>query len=107
MLTRFQFGALLALGIAALALVSANIFMTTRARAAQVELAERQQFIQQSVALENLYRDIVKALAELGTKGGDRQLLEVLTSQGINVTFQPTAPAASASDSPAKGLNRK
>lgn len=106
MLTRFQFGALLALGIAALALVFANIFMTMRAREAQVELAERQQFIQQSVALENLYREIVKALAELGTKAGDRQLLEVLTSQGINVTFQPAAPA-SAADSSSKGATRR
>ena len=106
MLTRFQFGTLLALGVAALALALANIFMTTRAREAQVELAERQQFIQQTVALENLYREIVKALAELGTKGGDRQLLEILTSQGINVTFQPAA-AASAADPSAKGPNRK
>ena len=70
------------------------------------DLAERQQFIQQTVALENLYRDIVKALAEMGVKGGDRQLLEILTSQGINVTFQPTA-AASAAEPPVKGPNRK
>lgn len=106
MLTKFQFGALLAFGVAALALVVANIVMTTRAREVQAELAQRQQFIQQSVALENLYRDIVKALAEMGVKGGDRQLLEVLTSQGINVTFQP-APAASAADSSPKGSNRR
>ena len=108
MLSRGQFVALMTLAIAALALTVANMWLVVRTRDVQAELGQRQQFIQQSVALESLYRDIVKALAELGVKSGDRQVLDVLAAQGINLSYQSAAPApAPAADAAPKSAARK
>jgi len=96
MLSRWQFGLLTALGACALLLAVVNGTLFTLNRDSQLVLTQRQQFVQQTVALEGLYRDIVKALAELGTQGNDRQLLDILTAQGLNVSVggAATAPAA-------------
>lgn len=92
MLTTWQHRLLTAIGAVSLLLVLLNgtLFLTNRS--AQAQVAERQQFIQQTVQLETLYREIVKALAELALKNGDNQILQMLASQGISVT--PNAPAA-------------
>ncbi len=82
------------LGHFALLLVVVNGALFTLNRDAQIALTQRQQFVQQSVALEGLYREIVKALAELGTKGNDRQMLEILAAQGLSVTVGGAATAA-------------
>jgi hypothetical protein len=95
MLSRWQFNLLTTLGVCALLLVVVNGALFTLNRDAQIALTQRQQFVQQSVALEGLYRDIVKALAELGTKGNDRQVLDILAAQGLSVTVNG-APTASA-----------
>ena len=87
MLTRWQFNALTALGALALLLALADALLATTNRDAQVFVAQRQQYIQQSVALEGLYRDMVKALAELGARGNDRALLDILSAQGLSVTI--------------------
>lgn len=95
MLLRWQSHVLSALGVVALLLVLANGTLFTLNRDSQAVLTQRQQFIQQSVALEGLYRDIVKALAELGTKSNDRQLLAILAAQGLSVTVNGAATAPS------------
>ena len=108
MLSRWQFVTLMTLAVAAVALTIVNMALVPRTRDAQSALGQRQQFIQQSVALEALYRDIVRALAELGVKSGDRQVLDVLAAQGMSLTYQSGTPAAaSAPESPPKGANRK
>lgn len=94
MLSRWQFNLLTTLGVCALLLVVVNGTLFTLNRDSQTALTQRQQFVQQSVALEDLYRDIVKALAELGTKGNDRQLLDILAAQGMSVTVSGAATAA-------------
>lgn len=94
MLLRWQFNLLTVLGVCALLLVVVNGVLFTLNRDAQITLTQRQQFVQQSVALEGLYREIVKALAELGTKGNDRQMLEILAAQGLSVTVGGAATAA-------------
>ena len=93
MLLKWQSKLLTALGIAALLLVLTNAMLFTQNRNAQAALNQRQQFIQQSVPLEGLYREIVKALAEMAIKGNDRQVLDMLAAQGLNVTVN--GPAAS------------
>jgi hypothetical protein len=96
MLVPWQHRLLIALGILALVLVAANAVMFSQNRDAQLGINQRQQFIQQTVPLEGLYRDIVKALAELGVKNNDQQVLQMLAAQGINVSVNaPAAPAAS------------
>ena len=93
MLTTWQHRLLTAIGAVSLLLVLLNgtLFLTNRS--AQARVTERQQFIQQTVQLETLYREIVKALAELALKNGDNQILQMLASQGISVTPNAPAPA--------------
>ena len=99
MLKRWQFNTLTGLGVLSLllALVNATLFVVNRD--AQAAIAQRQQFIQQSVALEGLYREIVKALAESGARGNDRAMLEILAAQGLSVTVNgaATTPSGAAS----------
>ncbi len=99
MLKRWQFNALTGLGLLSLllALINATLFIVNRD--AQAAIAQRQQFIQQSVALEGLYREIVKALAESGTRGNDRALLAILAAQGLNVTVNGAATTSSGATS--------
>lgn len=105
MLNRWQFVTLMVLAVAAVVLSVTDMLLVSRTRDQQAELGQRQQFIQQSVALEALYRDIVKALAELGVKNGDRQVLDVLAAQGINLSYQ-SSPSSAADASPKSALRK-
>ena len=96
MLKPWQFTILVLLGALALLLAIGNGVLFTHNRAQQAEVNARQQYLQQTVGLESLYRDIVKALAELGAKNNDQQLLQMLAAQGINVSITPAAPAPAA-----------
>ena len=98
MLARWQFNTLIALGALSLLLTVVNATLFTINRESQAEIAQRQQYVQQSIALEGLYRDIVKALAELGARSNDRGVLDILAAQGLNVTVNgaPAVPAAPA-----------
>jgi hypothetical protein len=106
MLKAWQYRVLITLGALALLLVVANGVLFTQNRSAQGELNARQQYVQQTVGLESLYRDIVKALAELAVKNNDRQLLQMLAAQGINVSVTPPAPAALPAPAPPAGVKR-
>jgi hypothetical protein len=106
MLGRWQFATLTGLGALSLLLVVVNAALFVANRDLQAETAQRQQFIQQSIALESLYREIVKAIAELGTRGNDRALLDILASQGLSVTATP-AGAATPPAAPALGGERR
>ena len=100
MLLKWQFNLLTVLGAAALLLVLANALLFTQNRSAQGALNQRQLFVQQTVPLEGLYRDIVKALAEMAVKGNDRQVLNMLAAQGLSVTVN--SPSANANETPAR-----
>lgn len=102
MLSRWQFSVLTAIGVLSLLLTAVNALLFTANRDAQAAIAQRQQYIQQSIALEGLYRDIVKALAELGARGNDRAILDVLAAQGLSVSVSGTAPAGAAASSAAR-----
>ena len=102
MLLRWQFILLTALGAVALTLVLVNAGLFLVNREAQTALNQRQLYVQQSVALDALYREIVKALAELAVKGNDPQLIAVLSAQGLSLTVDAPASAASAATAPAR-----
>lgn len=94
MLKRWQFNVLTGLAGLAVVLVLTNAVLITQNRESQAELAQRQQFIQQTVPLEGLYRDIVKALAEMAIKSNDRQVVNMLAAQGLSISVNaPIAPA--------------
>jgi len=103
MLSKWQFNVLTALGVLALLLVVANGVLFTQNRASQGSLNQRQQFVQQTIPLEGLYREIVKTLADLAVKGNDREILNMLGSLGISVTVNNPTVTAPAGAAPRKG----
>ena len=93
MLKRWQFHLLNGLGVLSLLLALANATLFMVNRETQAANAHRQQYIQQSIALENLYREIVKALAESGARDNDRAMLDILGAQGLTVSAKGSAAA--------------
>jgi hypothetical protein len=96
MLKPWQFWSLTVVAAVAAVLVPTNIVLYSQNHDTQVELTGRAQYIQQSVQLEPLYREIVKALADLSVNKQDTALTELLARQGITVTFTPPANAVPA-----------
>ena len=98
MLSKWQHNLLVGLGALALLLVIANGVLFTQNRAAQAALNRRQAFVQQTVPLETLYNEIVRTLAQMGVKGNDREVLNMLAAQGLTVTVNaPNAGSTTAS----------
>ncbi len=98
MLARWQLWVTTVVALVVAALVGYTMMLFGENRATQAELASRAAFVQQSVQLEPLYRDIVKALADLSVRNQDKAIGDLLTSQGItiNAPAAPSTPAASA-----------
>ena len=94
MLKRLEWLALLAPAVLIVVLVIANIVLILSNRSVQSEIQRNTQFIQQTAQLEVLYREIVKALADLSVKNQDAELRGLLTNHGITVTVNPPAGAA-------------
>jgi len=93
MLKKWEYWLLTLPALAVVVLVSANIVLVNANRATQAEVAARAQYIQQSVQLEPLYREMIKALADLSVRNNDWELRDVLAKQGIKVSANPpTAP---------------
>jgi hypothetical protein len=86
MLSQPQSRLLTTLGALAVLLVLANATLFMQNRGRQATLGERQQFVQQTVPLESLYRDIVRSLADAAVKSNDRQVLDMLAAQGLSVS---------------------
>ena len=86
MLKKWEFWFLTAVGALTLVLVVVNASLFLANRSTQIDINSRQQFVQQSIQLEGLYREIVKALADLSIKNGDKQIKDMLSAQGITVT---------------------
>lgn len=81
------------LGVLALATAIATVALVRHNQSQRLQLAQQQQYLQQSVQLENLYREIVRALAELSARSGDAPLRALLQQHGIEYTVNPTSVA--------------
>jgi len=77
-----------------LALVIANIVLVQTNRGLARENVEKQQFIQGTVTLEALNKEIVNALVELSVKKQDDQLRALLAANGITFNVNPPANPA-------------
>jgi len=96
-MSRVQFWLATALGALCLVLAMANITLASMNRGLQGDIGARQQFVQQSVQLEGLYREIIRALAELGARHNDQDVRALLQRHGITYTVNaPATPAAGA-----------
>jgi hypothetical protein len=94
-MTRTQYWIVTALAVACMAVTLGTIALGTVNRGRQAEVAQRQQFLQQSVQLEALYREIVRALAELAARNSDEEVRSMLQRHGISYTVNaPAAPAS-------------
>jgi type VI protein secretion system component VasK len=102
MLRRWEYWILTLAALAIAALVGVNISLFNTNRAAQTEVTSRAQYIQQTAQLEPLYREMVKALADLSVRNNDRELRDMLAKQGITVSA-PAAAAAPPAPEPKKG----
>ncbi|MBL8332653.1 MAG: hypothetical protein JNM08_06100 [Rubrivivax sp.] len=100
-MNRIQFGLLTVLSLVIAAVVATTLVMASGNRTLQGEVNARQQYVQQSVQLEGLYREIVRALAELGARNNDTQVRDMLQRHGITYTLNAN-PAAPAGQAPAK-----
>ena len=91
MLKTSQFWLLTAIAVLAAVFAISNMVLFQGNRITQTEVGARQQFIQQSVQLEVLYREMAKALADLAVRNRDADLSALLSSHGISVSVNPAA----------------
>lgn len=106
MLKKWEFWFLTAVGAATLLLVIVNAVLFLGNRSSQIEVNNRQQYVQQSIQLEGLYREIVKALVDLSVKNNDKQIKDMLASQGITVTVGGQGAAAGGDAASPRGAGR-
>lgn len=103
-MTRGQFVLLTILSALCAVAVLVVLVLASLNRDLQAEVATRQQYVQQSVQLEGLYREIVRALAELGARHNDGQVRDLLARHGITYSAnpQPVAPPPASPAAPKK-----
>ena len=101
MLARWQFWVTTIVALLVALAAGYNMMLFGQNRIAQADLARRAQYVQQSVQLEGLYRDIVKALADLSVRNQDKALGDLLTAQGITVNASATGSPAATPTAPA------
>jgi hypothetical protein len=88
------------IAIICFALMLVNVALAYTNAAARNEVAQRAQFVQQSIQLEGLYKEIARALAELGARNNDADVKALLQRHGITYNVNP--PAAPAQPAPRK-----
>jgi predicted Holliday junction resolvase-like endonuclease len=101
---RWQSGVTVLAGLG-IVLVLANMVLFERNRSLQGEVNARAQYIQQTVQLEGLHREIVNAIANLAVRNKDDALKTILSQQGItiNVGQGQTGTPSSAQGPEGKG----
>ena len=95
-----QWWVLTVCGALLLVLILTNMVLFLGNREKQLNINTRQQYIQQSLVLEGLNRDIINALANLAVRNKDAQLIDLLTAHGISVTVSQPAARQDTSGSP-------
>lgn len=93
-MTKTQYWIANGVGASCLALLAAQLTLVSLNRGLRADIETRQQYVQQSLQLEGLYREIVRALAELGARNNDEQVRSLLQQHGISYTVNPPAAAA-------------
>jgi len=99
-MSQLQYWIATAIGAACLATMAASIALGLSNGTSRTEVTQRQQYVQQSVQLEGLYKEIVRALAELGARNNDADVKAMLQRHGITYSVNP-APAPAAAAAPA------
>ena len=103
MLARWQFWVTTVVALLVALTAGFSMMLFSQNRNAQADLARRAQYVQESIQLEGLYREMIKALADLSVRNQDKAITDLLGTQGITVSADATAPAASAPADARKG----
>lgn len=101
MLKSYQYWILSVIAALGLLLMILDIIYVNRNQTVRAEVEGRGQYIQQSVQLQGLYQEMIKALADLSVRNKDDKLRDLLNQEGINITVNP--PAQTQAAAPAKG----
>jgi len=107
MLKKNQYWILTVLAALGALLAVVNMAMYGQNRKIQAELNARAQYIQQGAQVEQLYRDLVKVIADLSVRNNDAELREILTKQGIPVSANPPAASAAPPSAPVPSAEPK
>ena len=100
-MTKVQYWVVTALGaVCCVAMLTAITLGYNNAKS-RADVNQRQQFVQQSVQLEGLYKEIVRALAEMGARNNDGDVKAMLQKNGITYTANASAPGSPAPGTPA------
>jgi hypothetical protein len=89
MMTISPHKSLFAITLLAVLAGAANLAGTFSVRGLQADVNERQKYIQDTVPLETLNRDIAQALAQLSVKNQDNDLRKLLEAHGISFAVAP------------------
>lgn len=100
-MTSLQFWTVNALAVVALVLAIVNISYFQSNREARAQVAERQQFINQTVRLNQLNTEVIKALARAAVETDDRAISGLLEQAGVTYRVNKTAAPMAADDPPA------
>ncbi len=95
-MNRVQYWSVTVLAALSLLVMAAGQTLHSLNQGLQGDIGLRQQYVQQSLQLETLYREIIRALAELGARHNDSQVKEMLGKHGISYTANAAAPAGGA-----------
>ncbi len=93
-LTAMQHRTLMVIGGGTAALVVMNIWLFFSNRSTQVDVAQRQQFINESVQLNRLNTRMVQFLADLAVRTEDQRIRDLLMANGITINANESGEAA-------------
>ena len=91
------------LAVAAIGFVSLNILLHRTNLSLQEQLADRQQFINESIRLSRFNTELIQALATLAAQSDDPDLRALLSNHGISFTVTPPVTGGSAEASKGDG----
>ena len=91
-----KFSLVTAIAVLGSILVLVNVSIHRANRTLQADVAQRQQFINQSIQLSRLNNEFIKALAQLSAETEDESIRQLLADEGVTFTVNP--PAAQATD---------
>jgi hypothetical protein len=95
-MTKVQYWLVTAIAALCCVAMLASITLGYNNAKARADVNQRQQFVQQSVQLEGLYKEIVRALAEMGAHNNDGDVKAMLAKNGITYSANANAPASPA-----------
>jgi type VI protein secretion system component VasK len=96
LLTDWKFLSVTLIAALAFALVCVNLTVHSANRDRQAEVAQRQQFINESVQLSRVNTQFIQALAQLSAQTNDESIRRLLAEHGI--TFTVNAPTGADTD---------